>query len=74
MKKNKSNSIEDFLTNPNNQYPITYQNITVQNLKKMIREYPHLKMIEIDELGTLTYPVDCPFKPISKIFIINACE
>jgi len=72
--KIKPITLEKIIKNPNNNYPIIYQNINAVHKNKMKTELPHYKVIEIDKLGTFCYPIDIFYKPISRIFIFNDDE
>lgn len=66
MKKNVP-TIEEILKNRINNFPIPIQNIFVNDLIETKSETPHVKLLPVNDLQTLSFPVYTFYKPISKI-------
>jgi hypothetical protein len=68
MEKPDSDDISNYLKDPNNYLSIPMQKIVVSNLTATNDELPHIKLIEIKDLQTKSYPIEAFYKPISKPF------
>jgi hypothetical protein len=60
-------TIEEILKNSINNFPIPIQHILVKDLDETKHETPHVKLVPVNDLQTLCFPVYTFYKPISKI-------
>jgi hypothetical protein len=63
----KEIKIEEQLRDKTNNFPIPLQQILVDNMDEKRKETPHIKLIYIKDLQTLSYPVNSLYKPISRM-------
>jgi hypothetical protein len=63
----KETKLEEFLKDKKNNFPIPLQHILVDDLEEKKKETPHIKLVPVKSLQTLSYPINTLYKPISKI-------
>jgi hypothetical protein len=63
----KETKIEELLRDKRNNFPIPLQHILVDDLEEKKNETPHIKLVPVKKLQTLSYPINALYKPISRM-------
>lgn len=68
MKKHKNQlTLEASLKKKSNQFSIPLQNVVASDLKKLLENSIKIKLIEINDFQTSSYPTKSLYKPISRL-------